>query len=125
MEEAAQHPDKQPSLQRLIKRLDIQSITQLKQNLNHAAYISAYPAQKLYLQNIQMLMNGVPTQSLADLKELKEKLEEQVGKMVSYRKKVLESRMRIVGLAQYKARLEQVQQLYRQLSTAVEILDKK
>lgn len=45
--------------------------------------------------------------------------------MVAYRKKILESRMRIVGLAQYKARLEQVQQLYRQLSTAVEILDKK
>lgn len=72
-----------------------------------------------------MLMNGVPTQSLTDLKGLKERLEEQVGKMVAYRKKILESRMRIVGLAQYKARLEQVQQLYRQLSTAVEILDKK
>ena len=70
-------------------------------------------------------MNGVPTQSLTDLKGLKERLEEQVGKMVAYRKKILESRMRIVGLAQYKARLEQVQQLYRQLSTAVEILDKK
>lgn len=72
-----------------------------------------------------MLMNGVPTQSLTDLKGLKERLEEQVGKMVAYRKKILESRMRIVGLAQYKARLEQIQQLYRQLSTAVEILDKK
>ena len=55
-----------------------------------------------------MLMNGVPTQSLTDLKRLKERLEEQVGKMVAYRKKILESRMRIVGLAQYKARLEQV-----------------
>ena len=72
-----------------------------------------------------MLMNGVPTQSLTDLKGLKERLEAQVGKMVAYRKNILESRMRIVGLAQYKARLEQVQQLYRQLSTAVEILDKK
>ena len=52
IEEAVQHSDKQPSLQRLIKRLDIQSISQLKQNLNNAAYVVAYPAQKLYLQNI-------------------------------------------------------------------------
>ena len=52
MEEAFQHSDKQPSLQRLIKRLDVQSISQLKKNLNQAAYIVAYPAQKLYLQNI-------------------------------------------------------------------------
>lgn len=53
-------------------------------------------------------MNGVPTQSLTDVKALKGKLEEHVGKMIAYRKKVLESRMRIVGLAQYKARLEEV-----------------
>ena len=44
MQEAYQHSDRQPSLQRLIKRLDIQSISQLKQSLDHAAYIVAYPA---------------------------------------------------------------------------------